>query len=745
MRCTPDLRFCQARGLRLEVPAASEGNEPQPVGVSTAARCALSESFPRTGIGRKGLTLSDWSPELKAFAGADGDRPCDVKIPQPTLLIKPDSRNNIYHGLCDHANLYLSMWIAGWAEVEDLEIVYWEPRVSGERVRSPWYELFDAFTDAPVVPLGHYAGSSMCFDQAMLAVNPRSLRTFYYNMYVPGRDLGCRSGAGGFLRSFGERTKARLLPAPPRQPAAEDPVRIKIMSRSKGTGRTSGTRQVTNETELAAAVRRRIPGTEVEIVNFDWNGRPSIEGQVALMTDTDVLVGMHGAGLVHTLWLPPWAVVLEIYNCGDVNTYRDLARMMGVGYLTGEAADVTRLVPQVPVREQSKPNPKFWNYQVDEDAYVARVAEAVRRVRAHPASPFRQPPAASQGEGYLLYCPCMGRLGNQVAQLVGTLEVARASGRTLVLPPFIDYRRSGTYFRPFGEIFDVETVRQLVPAVTMEEFLSDPDLETKWPAAERRLYCPRRDDSGKCKMPAGNPHKTFWDHFGIEFTGSLATASSSAKLVADLAAAEHPVIALGGPPGRFPVAPENRHLQRHLVWNDEIRQRGEDFIAEHLPRPFLAVHLRNGDDWKSACRVGEGGPEQPQYMSSPQCGLVRPQAGASAANVPERVCYPDPAEAVRAIQAAQKRFGPFRAVFIGTDRHDYREQIEAAVGPDVKVVRGDTPTLDLTVFGQADLLIANCVSSFSALAVRERQVHGRPSVFFGFDEWTEDSYKGQAP
>ncbi len=41
------------------------------------------------------------------------------------------------------------------------------------------------------------------------------------------------------------------------------------------------------ETELAEAVRRRIPGTEVEIVNFDWNGRPSIEGQVAPVWPSD--------------------------------------------------------------------------------------------------------------------------------------------------------------------------------------------------------------------------------------------------------------------------------------------------------------------------------------------------------------------------------------------------------------------------------------------------------------------------
>ncbi len=145
-------------------------------------------------------------------------------------------------------------------------------------------------------------------------------------------------------------------------------------------------------------MRRRVPGVEIEVVNFDWHGRPPIAGQLALMADTDVLVGMHGAGLVHALWLPEWAVLFEVYNCGDVDTYSDLARLAGVGYLTLPETDVRRLQPAVPVAEEHRANPKFWNYEIAEDAFVAQVAEAVRRVRAHAASPFRKPAPGPGGE-----------------------------------------------------------------------------------------------------------------------------------------------------------------------------------------------------------------------------------------------------------------------------------------------------------------------------------------------------------
>lgn len=391
MRCTPDHRTCHARGVRITVPPAGSGPT-APVGVAASARCLLSQDYPRAETFGG---ISDWGPELSAFAGSEQSQACDVVVEAPTLFLKPDSRANIYHGLCDHVNLFLSLWIAGWESSADLRLVTWEPRTAAARVVSPWYELFDAFTTQPVQPLGFWAGKSVCFRDAVFAVNPRAPGTFYYNMPVPGREASCRSAPGGFLRSFAERTKERVLPRPPRRPGPGDPVRVKILSRSMGTGTTSGTRQMTNEAALVAAVRQRVGGIEVELVNFDWNGRPPIAGQLALMAETDVLVGMHGAGLVHALWLPPWAALYEVYNCGDLNTYRDLARLAGLAYFTGPEAAAVRRAPAVPVAAVHQANPKFWNYEIDEASFVATVEEAVRRVRAHPASPFGKKPIAA--------------------------------------------------------------------------------------------------------------------------------------------------------------------------------------------------------------------------------------------------------------------------------------------------------------------------------------------------------------
>ena len=66
------------------------------------------------------------------------------------------------------------------------------------------------------------------------------------------------------------------------------------------------------------------------------------------MSGSDVLVGLHGAGLTHMLLLPDWGAVLELYHCEDPACYSDLARLRGLAYSTWERPDL--ITPQNEVR-----------------------------------------------------------------------------------------------------------------------------------------------------------------------------------------------------------------------------------------------------------------------------------------------------------------------------------------------------------------------------------------------------------
>lgn len=66
--------------------------------------------------------------------------------------------------------------------------------------------------------------------------------------------------------------------------------------------------------------------------------------QLKIIHNTDILIGMHGAGLTHLLFLPKWASLFELYNCEDPSCYLDLARLRGVNYNTW--VDKDKLTPQ---------------------------------------------------------------------------------------------------------------------------------------------------------------------------------------------------------------------------------------------------------------------------------------------------------------------------------------------------------------------------------------------------------------
>lgn len=62
--------------------------------------------------------------------------------------------------------------------------------------------------------------------------------------------------------------------------------------------------------------------------------------------------------------------------------------------------------------------------------------------------------------------------------------------------------------------------------------------------------------------------------------------------------AKHPVLAFSGAPGSFPVAKQNRALQKYFKWSENIASLAHSFIQAHLiDGPFVGIHLRLGSDW----------------------------------------------------------------------------------------------------------------------------------------------------
>ncbi|XP_033097990.1 GDP-fucose protein O-fucosyltransferase 1-like isoform X2 [Anneissia japonica] len=342
--------------------------------------------------------------------------------------------------------------------------------------------------------------------------------------------------------------------------------------------------------------------------------------------------------------------------------------------------------------------------------------------------------------GYLLYCPCMGRFGNQAEHLVGALAFAKAIDRTLAIPPFRTYVNV-----PFSDWFQLERMQEFHRVLTMEDFV-ERLAQDVWPSGKRVGYCvyPLSMKKAECQMKQGSPFGPFWDSFHVDFDKmdkfSLpvhADLSNSDHVLNTLKEkwdsrfppSEYPVIALKGAPAPYPVFSGNRFIQQYMKWSVTVAIQMNEIIQRMFSGDkFVAIHLRNGLDWVRACEHAKG---IRQFMASPQCNTPAER------NVTHAMCLPSEQDILTLTTRALEQEGA-KHLYIATDSESYEKQFKEILEPKGIQVHTAGSTLDLLqdlyFMSEADYFIGNCVSSVTSFVKRQRDSSGRRSNFFGLDK-----------
>ena len=329
--------------------------------------------------------LQSWAPELRNFANlsspvdGEGSSLCDVWVEEPTYLMKLDATVNYYHHFCDFLNLYLSLHLvyslgghSDSAFSRDNHILVWD----NTNYASNFGAAFSAFTSFPVLDLTSFGARRVCFRRLFLPLLPRMFFGLYYNTPLAP---GCRNS--GIFAAFSEFMLHRLG-IPDRletdSQRSRRPLSVTLLSR-----RTQH-RRVLNEPELIRALEDT---RRYEVTVADFSHRTDFLAQLRVVRHTDILVGVHGAGLTHLLFLPDWGAVFELYDCGDPGCYQDLSRLRGLSYV-GWTEREGPLAPR-PDRDpkevdRSTAYEKFSSYTFDAAEFVRKVDEAAAKVLAHP-------------------------------------------------------------------------------------------------------------------------------------------------------------------------------------------------------------------------------------------------------------------------------------------------------------------------------------------------------------------------
>lgn len=346
----------------------------------------------------------------------------------------------------------------------------------------------------------------------------------------------------------------------------------------------------------------------------------------------------------------------------------------------------------------------------------------------------------------------LGRFGNQADHFLGALSFTHSLNRTLILPPWVEYRKGEikSIQVPFDKYFKVDELQKYTKVITMEDFMMNLADEV-WPEEKRISFCyterTKLDGTrtGSCNAKEGNPFFSFWDTFKIDFTNSEFFGPSlnydvihrgMDKLWNEKYSPEEwPVLAFTGSPATFPVQVENMHLHKYLKWSEEIDTLANSFIKKVLPKgAFIGIHLRNGIDWIRAC---EHVKDVKNLFASAQCLGYHNEKGTLTMDI----CIPSQEIIVRKIKRVIKRVkesqktNEIKSIFVASDNNHFIDYLNEQLRR-MKIIAyklpENNPHVDLAILGRANYFIGNCVSSFSAFVKRERDSRGFPSGFFGF-------------
>lgn len=310
--------------------------------------------------------LQSWAPELRNFVGQKVDLKCDFVVKKPVFFMKLDAAVNLYHHFCDFFNLYASMHMNGSFNT-DVHVLIWENRP----YRSSFGEAFKAFTRHPLWDLNTFGGRKVCFEQVILPLLPRMLFGLYYNTPLSNND--CKGS--DLFRAFAQFVPDRL--GIQRAKSTDDKkLRVTILSRQ------TKHRRILNLDDLVNAL---IATGKYDVTVAPFNHNYPFWQQMQVIRTTDILIGIHGAGLAHMLFLPDWATIFELYDCQDPACYKELAKLRGVEHISWDKMD--KVYPEVVMRNENEPQfarAKFTNYAFDVLEFLNKVSEAADHVVSHP-------------------------------------------------------------------------------------------------------------------------------------------------------------------------------------------------------------------------------------------------------------------------------------------------------------------------------------------------------------------------
>ena len=244
-----------------------------------------------------------------------------------TVLVHRDpATKNFWHSLTDIFSLTLTLDVLGMAinpttnkpfySIEDMEST--QVLIVDDYEEGPNYELWNMMAKKPV----------------LRAIDAANLKIKSENIIVPLSGSGNPFWQGDWevhscdhsvlLDTFRQRV-LEFYNLDQALDTSDRPITVTILHRK-------GSRQLRDLPTYTEKLQGLFPGVKIELIDFAE--RPLSE-QLAVIRNTDVLAGVHGAGLTHAMFLPPESAVVEIEPPDmTFRGFRSLAKLGGHQYFS---------------------------------------------------------------------------------------------------------------------------------------------------------------------------------------------------------------------------------------------------------------------------------------------------------------------------------------------------------------------------------------------------------------------------
>jgi len=290
-----------------------------------SAQCTMAEA----NLHPEGLQPAgkDW---IGSFQASKGPLQCSEWIEEPVVVVSRVEYANFYHTMTDFVGAWSATVVAG-EDPRKVRILL----ADGHPVSpfdSAWRHIFNPHH--PVLRKGDLLGRRVCLRRVVFALygyaSPMTINWF--------RPDPCKTSA--WLASFAQQVlssysmqepSSRPFSSPLLKPNVTLILREDYVAHPRDQGGGKRHNKISNPEELLN-VMKNIPEINAQTVQMAFL---SFEEQLALVRNTNIFIGMHGAGLTFLPFLSDDAVVIELVPKQGMQKYhfQNLAAWSGKGFI----------------------------------------------------------------------------------------------------------------------------------------------------------------------------------------------------------------------------------------------------------------------------------------------------------------------------------------------------------------------------------------------------------------------------